>query len=1233
VCSIDFAKRNNMTIARNMIANTNSAPRVFLSYARTDGEQFAAELRQRLQDEHIPLWQDRVGLEGGKDWWLQIAEALDVVEFLVLVMTPAAMISETVRKEWRYARQQGVCVYPVKGVPDLDFAILPHWMRSAHFYDPDHEWQKLVNDLYTRCQRVRVPFMVEDLPPDYVPRPQEFDALVEKLLDQQREEPIAITAALRGAGGYGKTTIANALCHDERIQQAFDDGILWVTLGENPGNLVGKVEDLIETLSGKRPGFTDTAAAAARLAELLAERDILLVVDDVWDSTHLKPFLQGGKHSARLVTTRNEDVLPANAQSLVVDAMHPGEAMQLLSSGLHTEALTATEQQALSALVARLGEWALLLKLANGVLRDRVGRGETLAKALTYLNKALDKRGLTAFDAANAQARDAAVSATLRVSFDLLQAEQYARYQELAIFPEDVAIPLATLEKLWATTGGLDDFDTEELCQTLYRHSLLLTFDLTTRTIRLHDVIRSYLQKEAGDKLSTLHEHLLDAYNLTRWADLPADEPYLWDYLAEHLFAAGRLAELVTTVRDLRYLARKTLVRTAYATEADLAFAEQRAPDDVPLRLLTRNVANMGHMLNRCNSLNETAPFLYSRLMHLQELFELCQAFEQHIPRPYLTSWHMLPDLPDPALIRTLSGHTSEVRGCAISPVGDFIVSASDDNTLKIWDAHTGVELHTLRGHTDEVYECAINRSGDFIVSASKDQTLKVWNARTKEELRTLHGHTDKVRGCAISPAGDIIVSASWDQTLKVWNTYSGEDQRTLRGHTDKIYGCAISPAGDFIVSASDDNTLKIWDTNTGEERFTLRGHTDKVHGCAISLAGDLIVSASFDQTLKVWDARTGKELRTLRGHTDKVHGCAISPAGDYIVSASEDHMLKEWDAHTGEVRRTLRGHTWEVIGCAISPAGDYIVTTSADWKLKVWDTTMGEERLTYSEQTNRVRGCAISPAGDYIVSASRDQTLKMWDVRTGKELRTLHGHTAGVYGCTISPAGDLIVSASFDQTLKVWDVRTGEELRTLHGHTSWVIGCAFSPSGNSIVSVSDDHTLKIWDAHTWTSRLTLIGHTDQVTGCAISPAGDLIVSASKDHTLKVWDARTGEELRTLHGHTDWVYGCTISPAGDFLVSASYDHTLKVWDVRTGDERRTLRGHTGKVHGCAISPAGDSIASASDDETLRMWDMRTGACLSTLYVNGSLYACAFHPDGEHIVAAGDGGVYFLRWVR
>ena len=89
-------------------------------------------------------------------------------------------------------------------------------------------------------------------------------------------------------------------------------------------------------------------------------------------------------------------------------------------------------------------------------------------------------------------------------------------------------------------------------------------------------------------------------------------------------------------------------------------------------------------------------------------------------------------------------------------------------------------------------------------MSASEDETLKVWDVHTGEERLTLRGHTGEVFGCAISPAGDTIVSASDDHTLKVWDARTGEERRTLRGHSDAVHGCAISPAGDYIVSASE---------------------------------------------------------------------------------------------------------------------------------------------------------------------------------------------------------------------------------------------------------------------------------------------------------------------------------------------------------------------------------------------------------------------------------------------
>ena len=218
-----------------MIGNKRSG--VFLSYARKDGEQFAGTLREKLRTgaPDIPIKQDRLLLEGGVGWWGQLTEAIDSVEFLVLVMTPSAMQSETVRKEWRYARQQGVCVYPVKAVPDseLQFGQLPRWMNKAHFFDIDKEWESFVAHLRKGCTAPRVPFMAPDLPDTFVLRPNEFGRLKNLLLSADRKQPVPITTALSGAGGFGKTTLASALCHDEEIIQNFDDGILWEVLGSS----------------------------------------------------------------------------------------------------------------------------------------------------------------------------------------------------------------------------------------------------------------------------------------------------------------------------------------------------------------------------------------------------------------------------------------------------------------------------------------------------------------------------------------------------------------------------------------------------------------------------------------------------------------------------------------------------------------------------------------------------------------------------------------------------------------------------------------------------------------------------------------------------------------------------------------------------------------------------------------------------------------------------------------
>ena len=201
----------------------------------------------------------------------------------------------------------------------------------------------------------------------------------------------------------------------------------------------------------------------------------------------------------RLVTTRIDSVLPRRALRQPVDAMQAAEALGLLSAGV-TQDQAARERVNLKKLAARLGEWAQLLKIVNGFLRDRVVRAhEPLSFAIAGANKRLDAKGLVAFDPRDDADRAKAVARAIGVSLDLLSDTERARYGELGVFPEDADIPVGVVESLWAATGRLMDFETDDLLSRLFDLSLVLDLDLGKRFVRLHDTGASLPAGSGGE--------------------------------------------------------------------------------------------------------------------------------------------------------------------------------------------------------------------------------------------------------------------------------------------------------------------------------------------------------------------------------------------------------------------------------------------------------------------------------------------------------------------------------------------------------------------------------------------------------------------------------------------------------------------------------------------------------------------------------------------------------------
>ena len=93
-------------------------------------------------------------------------------------------------------------------------------------------------------------------------------------------------------------------------------------------------------------------------------------------------------------------------------------------------------------------------------------------------------------------------------------------------------------------------------------------------------------------------------------------------------------------------------------------------------------------------------------------------------------------------LHRLLKGHTGPVNSAAFSPDGRRVVTASFDNSARLWDAESGKEIALLKGHTSLVHKAAFSPDGRRVVTTSYDNSARVWDAESGQEIAVLKGHT-----------------------------------------------------------------------------------------------------------------------------------------------------------------------------------------------------------------------------------------------------------------------------------------------------------------------------------------------------------------------------------------------------------------------------------------------------------------------------------------------------------
>ncbi len=1191
--------------------------RTFISYSRKDGAEFAAWLREWLSARNLSVWQDIVALEGGRDWWSQIEEALKsrMLQHFILVVTPAALASPVVRREIRLARQEGKTACPVKGPGLHDLGKLPRWLGQIYDLGLVEHQTTLIRVLEADSPQKRVLMMAPEPPDDFVPRPKEFDALKQQLLDAKGDAVAGITAGLKGAGGYGKTTLAKALAHDPDIRDAFFDGILWAELGEKPERLLATLSDLIELLTGERPGLETISAAAAKLGEALGDRRILMVVDDAWREQDLRPFLQGGPNCVRVVTTRIDSVLPQAALRQPVDAMQAGEALRLLSAGL-PEDRVAHEGASLTMLAARLGEWAQILKIVNGFLRDRVfGARQPLCDAITGVNKRLDSKGLVAFDPREEPDRAKVIARTIGVSLELLTEQERARFGELGIFPEDADIPIGVVARFWATTAGLPDLESEDFLGRLFDLSLLLNFDLGQRFFRLHDTIRHFLQNQADkERRIAQNKALIAALEgiVAPTAEVDARSlRYACLYLPHHLAEAGEREKLDALLLDPVWLKTKLEgtddPQSLVADYQRFGAGEAQSLVGRTLRLITGVLTRDAHQLQAQ---------LIGRLEGVKEdaTTGFVQRARQKICPPAIVP--LRPSLTPPgAETLRLEGHEGSVTALRPLPNG-LLASASDDYTIRLWDVTTGTETARLEGHEGSVEALCLLPNGRLIASRSQDRTIRLWDVATNIQVACFWYIGPGRNLCAL-PDGRL----AWGSDNTIWlrSTEAEADPACFLSHPESVRALCALPNG-RLASASDDGTIRLWDVTARTEIARLEGSSRYVTVLGLLPDGRL-ASASDDRTIRLWDVTARTEIARLEGSSGYVTALCLLRDGRLASSSSDTIQL--WNVAAGLETARLMGHTDWVSDLCLLPDGR-LASGSNDNTIRLWDATRSTEIGHPAGRAPAVTSLCSLPDGRLASAEFYDKTIRLWNTTTGTEISRLAGHTSWVSALCALPDGRL-ASGSEDNTIRLWDAATGAETSCLAGHFGSVSALCLLADGR-LASGSKDRTIRVWDIVNGVETARLTGHGPPVAALCPLPDGRL-VSASSDEKIRLWDVAAGVEGARIREFAGRVTALCLLPDGR-LASASLDGTIRLWDLVTRAETARYEGRAGAT--LCLLPDGRLASGSYHDKTVRVWDIKSGVEITRLELDAPVSALV--APGHNLIVAGD-TVGRLHWLE
>lgn len=466
----------------------------------------------------------------------------------------------------------------------------------------------------------------------------------------------------------------------------------------------------------------------------------------------------------------------------------------------------------------------------------------------------------------------------------------------------------------------------------------------------------------------------------------------------------------------------------------------------------------------------------------------------------------------------------------------DLMMTVSDKQ-VRFWENEKSST--DARGHNDWVIDANASEDGEYVASASEDGTARIWSTRSGAPIAILWGHRSRVTRAFFGSTNGEIFTASRDGTLRKWVL---QPPRLMAAERKWMLSAAYDPSGQRIAMCGE-KLRTSWHCRVIDRRGATRHSAesrqdfepapdaDAVSNVSWSIDGNYLAGVQTTETLPtilrpvVWDASTGKLVPMP--WLQEWWVAEFGPATQELVTVNQAGEVAVWDATKlpvgiEKVRFAAHAGRW---WASLSPDGRRIAAIDGN-EIALLDRLAPQAAPRTLRHASDIKSARFSRDGKWLVSASADGTARVWRVDKPAEESgppiALTGNAALAWA-TFSPDARRVVTGSSDHRIRVWvwDTRTPELLAMLPWHGEVVNDVEFSPNGKFILSASDDGTVKEGECTLCALDLSADELWSRVAETAVMPLDEIGQIAAQAQV-----SEASAKLRTLfeglgHGASD----------------------------------------------------------------------------------------------------------------